>query len=235
MSRHAIAVITYNRPDYTAQMLRALAACRGIEQWHVHFQCEPGCDAVLKLVGPWNYGASKSLTVNSQRLGCNVNILTAIDTCFRRGHYFTAVQEDDVLYAPDALEFLLWGQSYAFNPTVLLLQLWRRSQERLAGLDYAVTRGDLPHIWGWGTWADRWPELRDGWNRDGSRSWDCHLADTVWRNQARAFVSPLLPRSQNIGALNGVNYNSQETYIHYAYNAVWAGNVALEAGVFQEL
>lgn len=210
----------FRRPDYSVQVLNALAQCRGIENWRVVFRIDPWTkettEELTRLCRQFRACPSR-LIVAPGRQGCNLNIKATIDEAFSEAD-FVACVEDDIVVAPDSLQFFEWGRKlYQDNLKVFSIGLWRhpkgwlptsKSPSLPAGSGSATVLGDHFFCWGWATWRNRWDWMRR-WIPDQcggvvSQSWDC----CVGRSRAKGNKSQLLPmvsRAINIGATRGTH------------------------------
>ena len=72
-----VTMTSYPRPDYTREVLAALANCDGIADWLLLPNVEPGNDEVIAAFREW--GACEiRLVVNEKRLGLNKNTHEAV-------------------------------------------------------------------------------------------------------------------------------------------------------------
>lgn len=229
----ALAMPLWSRPDYTWQALDALRTCRGIADCVLFPTVEPGCDEVRALVEAVNFVECRPV-FNRERLGCNANTRLAWSRGFDAADY-TVLIEEDVVLAPDALEFHQWARDrYRGDRGVLSVTAYHRRQEECPPeLLHSVSRRPWFHGWGAGLWADRWPLVRDCF---GGGSWD----EAVMNRGAGGGlveVFPLLSRCQNVGLVTSVQQGAQFTPEWYAENhrlKHWAGDIDVGKGVWRE-
>lgn len=232
----AIAFVAWNRPEYTARSLAALGACDGIGDAVLHAHVEPGNDEVRALVE--GFAACEVRAVfNPTRLGCVANTGAALGAAFGTAEYATFV-EDDILPAPDFLEFHRWARGrYRGDSGVSSAAAYHRRPDPCPPADhYAVRRRVGFHGWGCGSWRDRLG-ARLGDFRD-DLSWDTAM-DRQFRAAGLVEVHPLLSRVQNIGLASSFRLDEPDIspgwYLKHHYIAHWAGNAQVAPGAFFEV
>jgi hypothetical protein len=192
------------RADYTRRCLDALARCDGIADCVFRPGCEPGCEEVIAMLRGFD-ACTTEVTINRQRLGCNLNTVASIERGFGISDFVLHV-EDDVLLAPDALRYFAWARDhYRDNPNILTVTGYNRTPER--GCPEAVHTRKWFHPWGWATWIDRWNRIRAHNYDSKSVTWDVLIsrnfidpADSPYRE-----LYPALSRVQNIGAKSSIH------------------------------
>jgi hypothetical protein len=232
----------YNRADYTAASLAALAKCEGIGDCLYVARVEHSCDAVIAAVRAIDF-CEVDLVINPQRLGCNANTIAAIEAGFDRSEFVIHV-EDDVLLAPDALAYFWWARAaYCGDPRVATVAAYNRDkQSPHPALHHHVHRRVWFHPWGWGTWRDRWRNtLADAAVGVGSGrlTWDTALGHRVV-DAKLSEVYPVLSRSQNIGVRSSIHppggFFTPAWHREHQHCPHWAGDGRpVNAGSFQEV
>lgn len=97
-----ITMTAYRRPDYTRQVLDALAQCNGIGDWIFLPNVEPGNDEVIELFRSWD-ACECRLVVNETRLNLNRNTHAAVSRAYDLRADTILHLEDDTVPSLDAL------------------------------------------------------------------------------------------------------------------------------------
>lgn len=227
-----ITTLHYNRPDCTRRCLEALSRCRGIED--------------CRLIAHTDGGPNRSQEVADllqQRPFCDTQV------CFHPDHLgfdqatfqtlrdgfvdadFVVHIEDDILLAPDALEWFAWARDrYRDDQTVLSVSGLNR-EDAPPDRHHAASRRPWFAPWSWATWADRWSVLREVIGKvtpgaPGYVGWDTAVLNH--RNATgQCEVFPVLGRAQNIGSVSSIHSPDWFTpEWHHANHHVekWAGD-----------
>lgn len=233
----------WRRPQYTQQVLGALSRCKGIENYLLLIQ-QDGADArgdagqseVRAICEKINFAQCKIVS-ESSHLGCNQNTKRALARGFRHSDYVIHM-EDDVMFAPDALEYFEWARQFGGDSKLILASAWgyppawkpSSQYPKPPNQDHDVSSHAGLWIWGFATWEDRWKQMEGSWvltSNDMEASWDCHL-DT-WVRQGRESLMPHTSRSQNIGEKDGVHRGAW--WLEY-----WAGSPGFDhRGAFKRV
>ncbi len=221
-----ITMTVYNRPDYTRRCLEALAKCEGIKQYQVFIHVDPGCDEVSEICAGWVNGGDLLMSFNEKRVGCNMNILSAMAHGFE--HSDTVIHiEDDILLAPDALKWFEWAlDKYKDDKSVFSVSGYSNKEPSEALFFYQQRRSWFTP-WGWATWKDRFEPfaniIRLNEKAQPERSWD--WITNYGARGGRYEVFPILSRTKNIGEYgvhtNPIIHKSEQT------NTLWAGDPVL--------
>ena len=107
MDKIPIVMPTYNRPQYLSQVLEGLSKCENLDKFFIVTSEEPGCPEVFELFNKVDFIEIKR-HINSVRLGCNDNVIQAINLGFLCSEY-VVVLEDDIVPGRDFLNYFLWG------------------------------------------------------------------------------------------------------------------------------
>lgn len=248
-----ITLSLFNRPKYTIQVLDNLALCRGIQDYRVIpiIDVLPNSNNVEVMYEILQkYLISKKLNIDAPRipdrnLGCNLAIYTCLNTGFLFTNYLIHI-EDDILLAPDALEYFEWAnKQYKDNKSVFTVDTYNNlASQGVQSTDYqTVSRAKSFKPWGWATWIDRWEEIKDLWQFgfeprtiNGTKfeggGWDLCMKKVLRGDRYRIY--PNLARCINIGAEQGAHTPSPE--FHWAKHTVknWAGNTKYDYAEFRE-
>lgn len=224
-----ITMTAYRRPEYTGQVLDALARCEGVEDWRLAAFIEPGpqevMDAFLKFSA-----CPVEIHHNVKRLGLNRNAYQAL--WHARDYDAVLHLEDDTLLAPDALTYYDWAlQHFADAKNIFTVAGYNK-------VDTAPPRSSWHEVdyrkwftcWAWATWRNRLCEMIGGWSFGNPRSFAWHLNSVVRDNRMEVF--PRLSRVQNIGLENGENKRSVAWYREHHYTPAFAGDFSVPRGEF---
>ncbi len=213
----------YRRPNYTRRVLDALAACHGI-----------GHHTVLASVDCYNADVSRTLSKMAmqdlgavcevqcveqpRRLGCTGNTIYCLDRGFAREDYVVHC-EDDVVFSKDALRYFNWGRQFQADTNCLSICAYNKDEARPAQKDEAssVYRSLRFTPWGWATWKDRWPALRQLLVEVKGLSWDAIINRRGRGNRYQ--LRPRVARCCNIGALDGTYCPGVEFHRRHHDNA----------------
>lgn len=211
MSPVTVAFTAWNRPHYMREVLGTWSAARGIGGTDLLFRCEPGCpEMVTTCMEAGKFARSSEILLNPQVHGVQRNPYEALSSGFARGgSNFVVLAEDDLAVSTDILEYFSWcAEEFRDDPKVLAVSA-RQQHERPGGLGGVVRgdMGDVPMMWVWGTWADRWhnliaPDWTFAYEHNG---WDWRLHDYWVRELGYEIISPSLSRCQHIGRYGGTH------------------------------
>lgn len=238
-SRNCVITAThFDRPDYTRRHLEALARCAGIGDCLYLPHAEPKNEEVVALLRAASFCETR-VTVNPCRVHADPNTVMALDEAFALSDFAIHV-EDDILLAPDALDFFWWCRArYAGDPAVLSVAGYTRGPEPPPEDHHKVTKRAWFHPWGVGLWRDRWERCRPAvlrvsgtdpatlrLNGQGVLGWDGAL--NKCRERWGLFeVYPTLSRVQNVGSVSSIHGSSWFTPDWHAQNQHsphWAGD-----------
>lgn len=223
-----ISISLFNRPDYTKEVLDALEKCTGVEEYKIFIKCEklshPKVEETIKVAQEFNHN-NKSVIINERRLGCSLNIWSCLDTAFSETDTdFHIHFEDDTVPSRDCLKYFEWANKYftnhknvgaiaAYSRMVSCIAFQKIQKEKLQEqIEYfknlvRTISWFIP--WGWGLHRNVWQhvlkdELLKRIKQPRYDSWDRHVRYILQENEL-LMALPVLSRSQNIGALNGVH------------------------------
>lgn len=220
-----ISISLYNRPTYTKTVLDSLLQCEGIEEYDIFIRAEPedslNTAKVIRLAEEFDH-PNKHFTINKKRLGCSVNIFFCMNEVFlNTNSNFNIHIEDDIVPSKDCLRFFEWSSSYfQNNQDIAVITSYQRNRTILSENIHDAKNLVSKHMWftpwGWGTWKNRWTDIISSELYSSITnysiqyfSWDKHLHDILKQNNLFQ-VFPLISRTQNIGALNGVHCPSEK-------------------------
>ncbi len=180
-----VAVFTYNRPQHLARMLQTLEACKRLPECHVVFYCDgprrPEDEALVAqnraVVSAWARRHSADVVLRDENFGLARSVVDGAGAlCQQYGRVI--VLEDDLLLAPDFLDFQLRAlDHYADDPRVM----------QVVGYIFPFEKNPPPGLLlfplsstqGWGTWARAWQQM--------TFDADAALADLADPARAQAF------------------------------------------------
>lgn len=223
MVSKVVTVTLFRRPAYSQQVLHALLQCAGIEEYLVFLHVDPGCQAVIDLARGFRH-RRKCVTVNQSVLGCTRNVFESLEHGFQHAD-FVIHFEDDIVPARDCLRYFEWaGQRFQDDQEIFSVSAYRKSTIEARSY-YSARRVAWFNCWGWGTWQDRWTEMRARWGFGEYDSWD------ICVNRIRGDrlqIEPDLARTQNIGAENGTYCPGPEWHRENQFNEFGAWSVPID-------
>lgn len=195
--RPVVVFTTNDRPHYLATVLASWERVRGIEKALLIFQCEPHLLTVELLKGVTF--AETVVNVNERQMGVEANPYLAMAAGFAAGADFVIQGEEDTIVTADLLEYMAWARDgYEADKTVAAICTLQNS---VLGPPDQVFRRAWFSASTWGTWRDRWDEIRDDWPmqpRDGM-SWDGYMTYRCIRDRGKVAIEPAATRAQHIG------------------------------------
>jgi hypothetical protein len=225
-------MVAWNRPFYSKVVLDALAKCRGISDYTVLAFVEPGCAETEKIYS--EFGAAKQMVVkiNRERIGISANTLQAWDAGFEQSDFIIHL-EDDTVPAIDMLKMMEHCRHrYAEDMSVFSIAAHNRRMSTPRSL-FGLCRREWYTCWGVGIWKSRFELARPMWSTDPT-------VHAYRLNECRAQhkmveIHPALSRSQNIGAVMGVNCVRIEQNFELQYTPAWASFEDMPDGPFYDL
>lgn len=221
-----ILVILFRRPDYTKQVLDALAAQPEIKNYHVHFQIDSCIKEVVDLAVAFD-ATQKSISINGQQAGCGYNVYLGLENAFSISD-FVVVVEDDIVPAHDFLKFMEWSKAL-LNDECRSISAYHKYEDCPESLYNVVRHGPAICCWGWATTKANWEEAKKIWDWEIERTvwtWDCMVAK-LYFNKYKT-VLPYLSRSRNVGAENGTYTPNPEQHKREVWIDKWVESVPRE-------
>lgn len=223
--RFAITVSLYNRPDYTKQVLSALANASLAGEIPTIISLDPSdkTPELLELARSYPHYHNTRIIIQ-KRLGCNRHIYECLRMGFDGGADFVIHIEDDILLAKDALVyFTRMAQLYKDDESVFSVCGYNRDPATKTPEDMSTFfPANSFYPWGWGLWRDRWESVKDGWQFGQHKyggTWDCHLK---WAGRnGRSVILPGVSRVKNIGEV-GTYTPSPDWHASKHFVAQWA-------------
>ena len=120
------------------------------------------------------------------------------------GHEFGIVAFDDMLVAPDILDYFRWAEEVGRDdPNVVTIGAWTTSRPETTDTYYEVIKDQCYHCGVFGTWRDTWfdrmlplypPSVQ------GMRGVDQQFTDVIYPQEGWYELRPTWSRCQTIGA-----------------------------------
>ena len=245
-----ISISLFNRPDYTKEVLDALEKCTGVEEYKIFIKCEklshPKVEETIKVAQEFNHN-NKSVIINERRLGCSLNIWSCLDTAFSETDTdFHIHFEDDTVPSRDCLKYFEWANNYyRENKDVGVLTCYSKTlfvgnQSKSDKMKNAVKTIRWFSPWGWGLWRETWENVlkEELFNRITKSkkylSWDGHT-NNILKDKNLLMGLPILSRSQNIGALNGVHCPGPEFHKKRQWTTLFVDDLGIYEEEFYEI
>lgn len=224
-----ITLVAYKRPAYTNEVLRHLACCRKLDQFHrLCIFIDPGNDEVVEVCRArrQSFSIPVELTVNEKLLGVAQNPVRAYTFVFEElSTDFNVAIEDDAALTPDALELALWFYANHGSPSsrYSFLNLCDHYDYRGAGMNRGNVAEDpsllaesinLSSPFAWCFTRHSWPFVKRNWNKN-TRSiwgWDWSMRFGM-RMEGRIALTPVVSRCQNIGRMDGTFETGQTFWV----------------------
>lgn len=197
-----IAITVNDRPEYLGRVIESWHQVRGIDDTMVVFQVEPKSEECLDMCLKAGF-QTQLVVLNKEQKGALGNPYAAIESGFLVLETdFVLLGEDDSIVTADVLEYV----DYAANT-------YQRSPKALAVCTFQYNSLLFPYLVHprqyfasvvWGTWKDRWENLRRIWPFDYNPAWDRMLLDMTVHDDYYC-IFPGYSRSQHIGKYNGTH------------------------------
>lgn len=218
-----ITVSAYDRPHYLRESLSALSRCIGIGTCRVIVVCDKSdkTDECVALADSFGFETLRL----PERAGCNGAIYASLRFGFEfAGDDFHLHVEDDVVLTRDSLLWFGWARDrYRDDRSIFSVSGYQRKP---CGAINQCGRRRWFCPWGWGTWSDRWQEMKAGWASDESVSWDVQLGCRVRGLRFEAY--PAVSRVQNIGGAGGAHIDSPHWHKLFQEAVGTSDNVAAD-------
>jgi hypothetical protein len=199
--RKTLTISAYNRPDYFAQVIQALAWCDGVGEYDVVAVLDPS-DKTEELA-EISKGAGIQTMIMPERLGCGSMIRYCMELGFEASDYHIHL-EDDTVPSPDCLRWFEWAGRNA-SPMTLTVSGYNQHGGEAEANFCGYRKWFTP--WGWATWRDAWEKyLQPNWD---TAFWDGGV-QRIRDNMGMGEVFPRVSRIQNIGATRGTFCPSED-------------------------
>ena len=222
LTRTAIAMTAWRRPQYLRQTLASWAQVDGIRDvaaFSIHLDPSDRLDKMLAVIAEarGEYGLDITARVNTRHLGVSVNPVESGTAVFREypDVDFLVMAEEDLVVADDTLRYLTWAdETFRDTPSVLIACAHSPDNPDPDADPAAVVLLPRFRCWIWGTWRDRWfNTLAPAWDRNYSSGtpehpevgFDYNIDLRVIPQGGYVCALPLAARSQNIGRFEGVH------------------------------
>ena len=177
LTRTAIAMTAWRRPQYLRQTLASWAQVDGIRDvaaFSIHLDPSERLDKMLAVIAEarGEYGLDITARVNTRHLGVSVNPVESGTAVFREHPDvdFIVMAEEDLVVADDTLRYLTWAdETFRDTPGVLIACAHSPDNPDPDADPAAVVLLPRFRCWIWGTWRDRWfNTLAPSWDRNYS-------------------------------------------------------------------
>lgn len=232
--RGCLTMTLWRRPDYTRQALESLKSCIGINEYDLIIGINPDKDTVDELTQmalAVNFCRSCTVLVHSIDIGCNLNKKDVLGRAFA-DHDYVIQFDDDVLLAPDTLQYFEWAKQFEPVPEIFTVSAWRHAEGWLPGthekphlIDTRISRQAFFSCYCWATWRSRWEEMRAAWPEYNPGPYFDEVLCTKTRG-ARYEVCPFVSRAINIGVDRGLHDGTAQIFPY------WADSLSFEGGTF---
>lgn len=176
-----VAVFAYNRPEHLRATLTALASANGADRTDVYLFCDgpkasDGTDRIQSVIDvarnpEWRrrFASMKVITADAN-MGLAQSIIGGV-TKVLAGHGRAIILEDDLLVAPDFLEFMNnCLRFYQGDERIGSISGFSPLSSVPVGYEFDIVAVPRNCSHGWATWADRWVEV----------DWKAPYADLLW-------------------------------------------------------
>jgi hypothetical protein len=178
--RTAIAIFSFNRPQYLKEVLRSIAENTGVDKYEFYLFQDGSINKfsrriaakeenILSCLELWEAFpcSKKTLIRNTHNLGIGITQFEAKVLLFEDKHY------DQVMFFEDDL---VLDRNYIRLLEVLLKQFQnyprvgavmchggvpRFYSNTEVEININKIRSGIDHLWGWATWRDRWVQIKD--------------------------------------------------------------------------
>ncbi len=208
--KHVVVFTAHRRPEYMKQSLDSWRNVRGVDQAHMHFQCDADAHSeVVEMCQDVDFAGAVTVEVSSVRYGVQSAPWHALETGWQYadlyGIDFVMLSEEDICVSSDTLEYYSWCRDQ-YRDDAEILTVCSFTEQAVGG--YAeVFRSSHFRSWVWGTWKDRWTALlRDSWDHNYQfKGFDWHISEYCMEELGHRAIIPARSRSQNIGQYGGVH------------------------------
>ncbi len=200
--KHTVVLTAWNRPEYLRPVIESWRGVREVDQAHMVWLVEPGCQEVLDMCRAIDFAGKLNVIENPVRLGELTNPWQALETGFAAGAEFVVLGEDDSAVSSDVLLYFEWcARRFREDSRVLTVLAFQHDQQD--GGTHRVLLESRFSSWVWGTWADRWRDcLRDDWDHTYQhKGWDWRIGDHWIDVEGKVSATPSSSRSQHLGRL----------------------------------
>uniref|UniRef100_A0A7S1G4T3 alpha-1,3-mannosyl-glycoprotein 2-beta-N-acetylglucosaminyltransferase n=1 Tax=Bicosoecida sp. CB-2014 TaxID=1486930 RepID=A0A7S1G4T3_9STRA len=230
----------YDRPEYLAQVLKALERADGMQST-VLIVSQDGdnarvaamLDAVTAFrvvrLSHWRpyLGGLPRLFLSHSDFATADNVRWLLRFAFESLRARNAiVLESDIRPSTDFYRFFQWMAAEIEGNATLRERVWT-----VNGYNMRSRRGADPYtlspfgftVWGWLCPGSTWPDIRDGWT--WFHNWDIQV-EAARRASGRASLTPALSRMRNIG-MQGINFDVRSAADAAKWEAVWTSEVGV--------
>ena len=199
---NTVTVLAHRRPHLLRQTLDALVRCYGLAEWRVCVVMDrPDNETryLVQQVDPRWETVELDLGNATDAPYARVSraTLMALSLGFATSDFVVHLEEDCVPERTALAWFARMAHTYRNDPSVFTINAWSGPE---TGNPEPETVGPWFTPWLWGTWVDRFQEMRQGWDFE---YWDRHLNERMRGDRLGVFPHRSLVR--DIGREGGVN------------------------------
>lgn len=231
-----ITLSLFNRLEYSRLVLEYLSACIGIDNYQILCQIDksPLQSELSDLVAEFSSSLDIHTHLCSKNLGCNKAIYECLDWGFEDTEFLIHI-EDDILLSKDALRYFEFcNKMFINNQRIFTIDGYNNKPSEPIN-EYGINLASSFKPWGWATWKDRWLEIKPKWQFSynpiyeqgrmvfGGGGWDVCMKQYLRKDRCRVY--PMLARSINIGAKNGIHTPSEEWHKAKHDVKIWANDI----------
>ncbi len=209
-----VAVAACNRPEYTRRSLSAIFGMVGFEDSSIiNMSIDRLFDGSIndKVVEVARFFGIEPF-ISDKKLYCNGNIFNALsDAWSNEEAEFVIMVEDDIIVSPDAFKYMKWAaENFIDDHNIKSVGLWNHRDgwspsEPIANNATKIMLQEYFSVWGWGTWRDRWEQIRSEWTTGDdspATSWDVVICNNM---KSKKELVPAISRSYNCGEKLGTH------------------------------
>ena len=224
MEKIPIAMATYNRPQYLSQVLHHLKNNENLDKFFILTSEEPNCKDVSKLIENIDFIEVRR-NINLEHLGCNKNIINAINLAFKQ-YDKIVVLEDDTIPGKDFLNFFLWGfYNIKEEHGIHSLGAYNNCIQIPLSIKYdKIKYRNWFCPWAWGIWKYCWEQFDYSRCLESQKiSWDIYLLNE-YKKRGWLQLYPLVGRCNNIGEV-GTHVPSKSWHQDNQFCPVWVETI----------
>jgi hypothetical protein len=196
-----LTLLTHRRPHYLKHTIANILELDGLNTWEqMAVMDRPDGETYERVTSHFPYMISRLPVPEGENdydvAYKQISFMTylTIDTAFAKGADFVFHLEEDVVPATELLKFVEFNaEFYKDAKDVFTINAWV-SPKQDGELSSELFQWFTP--WGWGTWKDRWFEMRAGWSFN---RWDQELNERMRGDRYGVF--PTTSLTKNIGAV----------------------------------